>query len=66
VEEKPSDKVNRQFKADRPNAPWVSDSTYISIWQAFVYAAFVIDFFARWIVRWRLAAGGCRTRRRRS
>ena len=35
----PRDHVNRQFKADRPNALWVSDFTYVSTWQGFVYVA---------------------------
>jgi len=39
----PLDKVNRQFRAERPNALWVSDFTYVSSWQGFVYVAFVID-----------------------
>jgi putative transposase len=55
VEEKPLDKVNRQFKADRPNALWVSDFTYVATWQGFVYVAFVIDVFARRIVGWRVS-----------
>ena len=46
----PPDRVNRQFKADRPNQLWVSDFTYVSTWQGFVYVAFVIDVFARRIV----------------
>jgi putative transposase len=49
----PLDKVNRQFMADRPNALWVSDFTYVATWQGFVYVAFVIDAFARRIVGWR-------------
>ena len=28
----PLDKVNRQFRADRPNKLWVSDFTYVSTW----------------------------------
>ena len=51
----PLDRVNRQFKADRPNQLWVSDFTYVSTWQGFVYVAFVIDVFARRIVGWRVA-----------
>ncbi len=49
----PLDKVNRQFVAERPNALWVSDFTYVATWQGFVYVAFVIDAFARRIVGWR-------------
>lgn len=52
----PADRVNRQFEADRPNALWVSDFTYVSTWQGFVYVAFVIDVFARRIVGWRVSA----------
>ena len=52
---RPLDRVNRQFKADRPNQLWVSDFTYVSTWQGFVYVAFVIDVFARRIVGWRVS-----------
>ncbi len=51
----PADKVNRQFWAPRPNVLWVSDFTYVATWQGFVYAAFVIDVFARRIVGWRVS-----------
>ena len=51
----PLDKVNRQFRAARPNALWVSDFTYVSTWQGFVYVAFVIDVFARRIVGWKVS-----------
>ena len=51
----PLDRVNRQFKADRPNQLWVADFTYVSTWQGFVYVAFVIDVFARRIVGWRVS-----------
>jgi len=51
----PLDHVNRQFKASRPNVLWVSDFTYVSTCQGFVYVAFVIDVFARRIVGWRVS-----------
>jgi transposase InsO family protein len=51
----PLDRVNRQFQAPRPNALWVSDFTYVATWGGFVYAAFVIDAYARWIVGWRVS-----------
>ena len=52
----PQDHVHRQFKAQRPNQLWVSDFTYVSTWQGFVYVAFVIDVFARRIVGWRVSS----------
>ena len=52
----PGDKVQRQFRADRPNQLWVSDFTYVSTWQGFVYVAFVIDVFVRRIVGWRVSS----------
>ncbi len=52
----PLDHVNREFRAERPNQLWVSDFTYVSTWQGFVYVAFVIDVFARRIVGWRVSS----------
>jgi transposase InsO family protein len=52
---RPLDKVNRQFRAERPNQLWVSDFTYVSTWQGWLYVAFVIDVFARRIVGWRVS-----------
>jgi putative transposase len=52
----PRDRVNRQFTADRPNALWVADFTYVSTWQGFVYVAFVIDVFARYSVGWKVSS----------
>jgi len=52
----PQDKVNRQFRADRPNQLWVSDFTYVSTWQGWLYVAFVIDVYARRIVGWRVSS----------
>jgi len=52
----PLDKVNRQFRADRPNQLWVSDFTYVSTWQGWLYVAFVVDVFARRIVGWRVSS----------
>jgi putative transposase len=51
----PQDRVNRQFKADRPNELWVSDFTYVSTWQGWLYVAFIIDVYARCIVGWRVS-----------
>jgi putative transposase len=53
--ERPLDRVNRQFEANRPNQLWVADFTYVATWTGFVYVAFVIDVFARRIIGWRVA-----------
>ena len=36
----PLNRVNRQFHAERPNQLWVSDFTYVSTWQGWLYVAF--------------------------
>jgi putative transposase len=51
----PRDKVNRKFRAPAPNMLWVSDFTYVSTWQGFIYVAFIIDTFADRIVGWRVS-----------
>lgn len=52
----PLNRVNRQLKAERPNQLWVSDFTYVSTWQGWLYVAFVIDVFVRRIVGWRVSS----------
>ena len=51
----PADRVNRQFTAERPNQLWVADLIYVPTRSGFVYAAFVVDVFARRIVGWRVS-----------
>ena len=51
----PRDQVNRQFQAPRPNTLWVSDFTYVATSGGFVYVAFIIDVFARYIVGWKIS-----------
>ena len=53
---RPLDKVNRVFQAQRPNQLWVSDFTYVSTWQGWLYVAFVVDVYARRIVGWSVSA----------
>ena len=43
----PADRGNRVFRAQRPNAPWVADLTYVATWAGFVHVAFVIDACGR-------------------
>ena len=50
------DLVNRQFKADRPDALWVTDLTYVPTRAGMAYVCFIVDAFSRRIVGWRAAA----------
>jgi putative transposase len=49
---RPADLVERDFSAARPNRLWVADLTYVATWSGFVYVAFVIDAFSRFLVGW--------------
>jgi putative transposase len=53
---RPPDLVNRDFHADRPNALWVVDFTYVPCWSGMKFTAFVSDVFSRRIVGWRTTA----------
>lgn len=46
------DLVQRHFAADRPNALWLADVTYVSTGEGFLYVAAVLDVFSRLIVGW--------------
>jgi putative transposase len=50
--DRPADLVERDFSAARPNQLWVADLTYVATWSGFVYVAFVIDAFSRFLVGW--------------
>jgi putative transposase len=52
---RPADLVGRDFSATRPNQLWVADLTYVATWSGFIYVAFVIDVFSRFIVGWQAA-----------
>jgi len=46
------DLVRRDFSADRPDAVWLSDFTYIRTWEGWAYLALVLDVHTRRIVGW--------------
>jgi transposase InsO family protein len=52
---RPADLVDRDFAVARPNRLWVADLTYVATWSGFVYVAFIIDAFSRFIVGWQAA-----------
>jgi putative transposase len=47
---RPSDLVDRVFVAPAPNWLWVADLTYVKTHSGWVYVAFIIDVFSRFIV----------------
>ncbi len=47
--------LKQQFDAERPNRRWVSDITYISTAQGWLYLAVVMDLFSRRIVGWSMS-----------
>src|SRR5205823_15108961 len=49
---RPADLVDRQFRATAPNRLWVSDLTYVKTHSGWVYVAFVVDVFSRFVVGW--------------
>jgi transposase InsO family protein len=50
------DLVNRNFNADRPDALWVTDLTYVPTRTGMAYVCFIVDAFSRRIVGWRVAS----------
>ena len=53
--QRPTDLVDRQFVANKPNQLWVADFTYVPTWDGMVYVAFIIDVFSRRVIGWRVA-----------
>ena len=50
------DLVNRDFTAERPDALWLADFTYLRCWEGVVFFSFVIDAYSRRIVGWQFAS----------
>lgn len=50
------DLVKRNFRADRPDALWVTDLTYVPTRSGMAYVCFIVDAFSRRIVGWRVAS----------
>ena len=47
---RPSDVVDRDFTADRPDRLWVTYLTLVSTWQGVAYVAFIVNALSRRIV----------------
>ena len=48
--------IRRHFKAERPNACWLSDITYIPTREGWLYLAAVMDLYSRAIVGWGMSS----------
>jgi putative transposase len=46
------DRLNRRFAAERPDAVWVADITYIPTYESWLFLACVMDLYSRKIVGW--------------
>jgi putative transposase len=54
--QRPADLVQRDFTAERPDALWVCDFTYLRCWEGRAFFSFVIDVYSRMIVGWQFAS----------
>jgi transposase InsO family protein len=48
-------RLNQEFRADRPNQKWLADITYIPTLEGWLYLAAVLDLYSRRIVGWAMA-----------
>jgi putative transposase len=60
--DRPVDLVDRHFVAAAPNRLWVADLTYVKTHSGWVYLAFIVDVFSRYVVGWQ-ASRSLRTER---
>ncbi len=49
-------KLNQEFQASKTNEKWVSDITYVSTKEGWLYLAVVLDLFSRKVVGWSMDA----------
>jgi putative transposase len=49
---RPADLVERECRAPAPNRLWVADLTYVKTHAGWVYVAFIIDVYSRFVVGW--------------
>jgi putative transposase len=54
--QRPPDRVDRDFSAERPDALWCADFTYLRCWEGLVFFSFVIDAFSRRVLGWQFAS----------
>jgi transposase InsO family protein len=50
-----NNKLNRNFRAQRPNQKWVSDTTFVATKQGWLYLAVIMDLYSRKIIGWSMS-----------
>lgn len=50
------DRLERQFKVGKPNAAWVSDTTFIPTREGWLYLAVVLELYSRKVVGWSMGS----------
>jgi putative transposase len=48
-------RLNREFRAERPNQKWLADITYIATVEGWLYLAAILDLYSRRIVGWAMS-----------
>jgi len=48
--------LNRQFAVKRPDCAWVTDTTFVSTRQGWLYLATVVDLYSRMVVGWAMSS----------
>jgi putative transposase len=52
LDNRPLDLVGRQFRAPAPDRLWVADLTHVKTHSGWVYVAFIVDVYSRFVVGW--------------
>ncbi len=47
--------LERNFKADKPNQKWVSDTTFIGTKEGWLYLAVIMDLYSRKVIGWSMS-----------
>jgi putative transposase len=50
--DRPADLVARPCRAPVPNRPWLADLTSVTTHRGWVYVAFIVDVFSRFVIGW--------------
>lgn len=49
------DRLKRQFKVNKPNVAWVSDTTFIPTREGWLYLSVILDLYSRQVIGWSMS-----------